>query len=166
MYVYLIQAGSKRGAIKIGVARSPDKRLATLQTGNHLDLRVLALIPCETRLKAEELERWLHYRLERFNIRGEWFNKKLSLKEVHRLSNLKGFSMEEIPTKTNAETMNNETIKKQIIVTDCQSCPFDSNCEAWKKLTRKQRVTLTISNSVPQNFILKTCPLEDLTNEQ
>jgi hypothetical protein len=57
-------------------------------------------------------------------------------------------------------------IKKQIIIDSCQECPFECGCEAWKNLTRKQRVTLTISNSVPQNFILKTCPLEDLTNEQ
>lgn len=49
---------------------------------------------------------------------------------------------------------------KIIRVTSCQDCPFHGTCKAWKALTRKQRVQLTIGNSTPQTFILAKCELE------
>lgn len=67
VYVYAIQAGDD-GPVKIGLAKCPAERRATLQCGNHLDLRGLAAwrdLPCEEKLIHEE---FAHAR-----IRGEWF---------------------------------------------------------------------------------------------
>lgn len=50
---------------------------------------------------------------------------------------------------------------KIIKVISCDDCPYNGTCKAWKSLTRKQRVIMTISTSVPQGFILKNCHLED-----
>lgn len=50
---------------------------------------------------------------------------------------------------------------KVIYVNSCAECPFNGNCKAWKKLSSKDRVYLTIGNSVPQDMMLKACPLED-----
>lgn len=103
--VYLIQAGGKKGAVKIGVAKDVHRRLSQLQTGNHLPLNLIAFIPCENRSEAEKLERWLHYKLRRFNIQGEWFSKKVNLKYVNELANDKGYLLEEIPSQTYAERL-------------------------------------------------------------
>jgi len=51
---------------------------------------------------------------------------------------------------------------KIIKVDSCNNCPYNGACKSWKKLTSKQRVYLTISNSIPINFMLKDCELEDL----
>lgn len=56
------------GPVKIGYAASPAQRLAELQTGNHLDLRVLASFPGTL-----EDEAALHRRFAILRIRGEWF---------------------------------------------------------------------------------------------
>ncbi len=52
-------------------------------------------------------------------------------------------------------------MSKLIKVSSCGNCPHNGTCAAWTALTRKQRVTLTISNSIPHNFILKDCHLEE-----
>lgn len=48
--------------------------------------------------------------------------------------------------------------RKVIIIDCCDICPFNGKCVAWKVLTGKQRVTLTIGVGVGK-FILKKCPL-------
>lgn len=50
---------------------------------------------------------------------------------------------------------------KIIKVASCNKCPYNLKCKAWKDLSQRQRVYLTIGNDVPHDFILKTCKLED-----
>jgi hypothetical protein len=70
-FVYVIQA-IVGGPVKIGVAKNPLARLAQLQTGNPLPLRLLYVVPGDRWLEAE-----LH---KRANITSrttggtEWFN--------------------------------------------------------------------------------------------
>lgn len=65
-FVYFIQAG--KGAVKIGVAADPFKRLAELQTGNHEPLRIVATLEGDV-----EHESSFHARFSRHRLRGEWF---------------------------------------------------------------------------------------------
>jgi predicted GIY-YIG superfamily endonuclease len=82
MYVYFIQAG-KKGAIKVGITNNVEKRIETLQIGNPYELRVLSLIPCESRAHAFEIERRIHKFFRRQNIRGEWFTGNIDLKKMN-----------------------------------------------------------------------------------
>lgn len=68
--LYFIAAGTEAMAIKIGYTAdaTADTRLATLQTGNHLPLFLLAFGPGTL---ADEQE--LHTLHRADNIRGEWF---------------------------------------------------------------------------------------------
>jgi len=50
--------------------------------------------------------------------------------------------------------------RKNIVVDSCETCPFIGECDPWKSLTSKQKVFLTIGNSV-KKFILNGCPLPD-----
>ena len=50
--------------------------------------------------------------------------------------------------------------KKQIIIEFCDECPFEGECKAWNKLTRPQRVKITIGVGVGR-FILKDCHLDN-----
>ena len=56
--------------------------------------------------------------------------------------------------------------KKMIVVECCQKCPFEGECSSWKKLDAKTRMTLAIGNSIPQEFMLKDCPLDDFEQSQ
>lgn len=67
VYIYLIRCGT-HGPVKIGLAKDPSERLATLQQGNPTALRGLAA----WRALAEE-ERMFHEELADHRIRGEWF---------------------------------------------------------------------------------------------
>jgi hypothetical protein len=66
-YVYVMQ-GDPGTPIKIGHAVNPIARLATFQTGNPQELRLLWVTP-----GGEPLERAFHRRLKGSRIRGEWF---------------------------------------------------------------------------------------------
>lgn len=72
MNVYFIRAGRK-GPIKIGVAKNVKRRVETLQTGNHEPLLILAIIPCNGKALAYNLESQLHSIYSRDRIIGEWF---------------------------------------------------------------------------------------------
>jgi hypothetical protein len=72
-YVYFVQ-GASGSPIKIGWAREPQKRIATLQTGRPEPLRALALIEGSRRLEGSIQK---HY--ARLRIRGEWFEPRPSL---------------------------------------------------------------------------------------
>jgi Meiotically Up-regulated Gene 113 (MUG113) protein len=71
-YLYILQAG-KEDFYKIGVSREfpENKRLGSLQTGNHLLLTVLLHWESEAYVVAEKL---LHYSLLPYKTVGEWFN--------------------------------------------------------------------------------------------
>lgn len=50
---------------------------------------------------------------------------------------------------------------KVINIYSCNDCPFNGGCQAWKKLSRKQRVTLALGMGVQREFILRDCHLDD-----
>ena len=67
-YVYIIFT---RGGefMKVGFTKTdPRLRMASLQTGNHLHLRLGSLFP-----GCRNMERALHQRLAEFRASGEWF---------------------------------------------------------------------------------------------
>lgn len=68
--VYFIQNGDD-GAIKIGMTRKLQKRLADLQVNNPIELRILGAIPTN---KPRDLERDLHRQFQEFRVSGEWFS--------------------------------------------------------------------------------------------
>jgi hypothetical protein len=72
--VYFIQCGGPRRPIKIGMARDPWARLATLQIANPYDLQLIATAVAP--FLAEEL---LHKRFAVSRIRGEWFEPSAAL---------------------------------------------------------------------------------------
>ena len=81
MKVYFIQSGPG-GAVKIGKARDPHKRMIELQVGNPKKLRLLHEIDCGTCSAADRMEKRIHDRLRTKNskgktgkhhIRGEWY---------------------------------------------------------------------------------------------
>ena len=51
--------------------------------------------------------------------------------------------------------------KRIIRVSSCSDCPLQGKCKAWKNLTKKERVFISISNSVPHDFMLSKCELEE-----
>jgi len=84
MYVYFIRAGN-RGAIKIGIARNIERRVATLQTGNAFKLNIMALIPCGCRKEAQNLESNIHKFFNRQRIRGEWFQGNIDFRKIEHI---------------------------------------------------------------------------------
>jgi predicted GIY-YIG superfamily endonuclease len=74
-YVYFIQSGY--GAIKVGVAKNPESRMANMQTSIPKALRLLAKFPMPDRQTARNLEQDLHKAFASERIRGEWFNRRI-----------------------------------------------------------------------------------------
>ena len=74
-YVYFIQAGY--GAIKVGMAKNPEKRLADMQVSSSKPLRIVAKFPMPDRERARCLEKELHGLFADERIRGEWFNRRI-----------------------------------------------------------------------------------------
>lgn len=79
-YVYFI--GGEVGAIKIGLAIDPKKRLQSLQCGSPIPLRILAVTP------GDKKEEYLyHLRLRQHRLHGEWFERHPDvLSEIERLA--------------------------------------------------------------------------------
>ena len=48
--------------------------------------------------------------------------------------------------------------RKVIVVDSCESCPFNLQCEPWKKLSKRGRFALVTGVGVGK-FILHGCPL-------
>lgn len=67
MATYIIQAGPT-GPVKIGRADDPNARLATLQTGQPEELRIIRIVDTPY-----ECEGAFHARFADLRIRGEWF---------------------------------------------------------------------------------------------
>ncbi|MBT8458082.1 MAG: GIY-YIG nuclease family protein, partial [Boseongicola sp.] len=65
-HVYFMQAGE--GAIKIGVSDDVWARMASLQTAQPEELKLIACLYC-----APHVERTLHRAFEAYSLRGEWF---------------------------------------------------------------------------------------------
>ena len=75
-FVYLI---ADDRFVKIGKANNPQKRLKELQTGNPIELKICALIPCANESKAYDLEGALHRAYRDYRLSGEWFDIKNKL---------------------------------------------------------------------------------------
>lgn len=74
-YIYIIKAG-KYDIYKIGITTLPiEKRLSTLQTGNHLELSLLRLYRVK---EYRYLETILKASFIQYHIRGEWYTCPLS----------------------------------------------------------------------------------------
>lgn len=71
MSVYFIREQPEE-YIKVGVSRSPPKRVKNLQTGNPRVLELLGWI--QTEGQDYELEAILHSKLESYCVLGEWFD--------------------------------------------------------------------------------------------
>lgn len=84
-YVYFIRAGVD-GPIKIGRANDMAKRVAMLQSGNHLRLTVLATVQLECAVAGEAR---YHRQFAEHRFRGEWFAPHPDLlAEIERLKDL------------------------------------------------------------------------------
>jgi hypothetical protein len=73
MYVYFIQAGRTNGLVKIGYAKDPEKRMADLQIGSSLPLRLIYKIKVSGLAEARDKERYFHLKFARQRAHGEWF---------------------------------------------------------------------------------------------
>ena len=94
MYVYFIRAGSN-GPIKIGVADNVESRMDTLQTGNHMELSIVAKIKCSGRKDAYRQEANLHKFFSYKRLRGEWFCGSIRLSNLDSLTESDQQAMEE-----------------------------------------------------------------------
>jgi predicted GIY-YIG superfamily endonuclease len=80
-HVYIIRNG-KKGGYKIGVARDVEKRRDSLQTGNPVELYIVAKFDFGSQAKAYQMESALHKMFKRHRIRGEWFDNRIRLARV------------------------------------------------------------------------------------
>lgn len=72
-FVYVI-APENHGPAKIGVADNPKARLASLQTGSPVKLRLIDAIPLPSRRGAHQIESLMHSIYEGCRLHGEWFD--------------------------------------------------------------------------------------------
>lgn len=72
-FVYFIQCG-ENGPIKIGIAVNVWSRLAALQCGNPVELKVLYYLRVASVTEAYRIEALLHKRYNHRRVSGEWFN--------------------------------------------------------------------------------------------
>jgi hypothetical protein len=79
LQIYFI--GGDAGHIKIGVSANPESRLAAIQTGSPIPLRILATV-----LGGYDAERAYHARFAAHRAQGEWFERHPEvLAEIDRL---------------------------------------------------------------------------------
>lgn len=72
--VYFIAYGSKDNSpVKVGYTSDIDMRIANLQTCCPYRLKLVMTVPCENKSMAIKLERFLHNRLKKGSMQGEWF---------------------------------------------------------------------------------------------
>lgn len=112
MYVYFIRAGNN-GPIKIGVADNVEKRVETLQTGNAVELIVIAVIKCSSRSAAFNKEAAFHKMFASKRIRGEWFRGGI---RINQLSELKEGDRQELEDEFLCKESDRDLLN---------SCPFD-----------------------------------------
>ncbi|AUR91226.1 coil containing protein [Vibrio phage 1.228.O._10N.261.49.C1] len=81
-YVYIIECNSPCfKPVKIGIAKNPESRMETLQTGCPFDLRLITKIEMPSRKAAHDLESFLHSKFKNLRMSGEWF--KLRYKSIN-----------------------------------------------------------------------------------
>lgn len=83
--IYLIRASN--GMFKIGMASNPRARIAGLQTGSPLELKLVhrRSVP---KAHARRAEKRIHKSLRRYRVRGEWFSGPvdLAIAEIDRIT--------------------------------------------------------------------------------
>lgn len=67
--LYIIQAAN--GHVKIGISSRPRGRLKSLSVGSPLDIELVATADVPY---PKEIEKSLHERFEKYNVKGEWFD--------------------------------------------------------------------------------------------
>lgn len=72
-HVYVIKQDGDHGPVKIGMARSPQRRLLSLQTGNHRKLTIAHAHPCSDKRVARRIEGTVHDMLNQHAVAGEWY---------------------------------------------------------------------------------------------
>ena len=82
-YVYILESD---GFIKIGIANDVQRRIKNLQCGNPHEIRLLNSVYSND---PSTVERVLHRRLDRYNIRLEWF--KLPDRITRYLASIRSF---------------------------------------------------------------------------
>lgn len=70
VYLYAMAAGNE---IKLGLSSQPETRKKDMQTGNAKEIELLWRLGPIDRKLAHKLEKQLHKKCKRFNVRGEWF---------------------------------------------------------------------------------------------
>jgi hypothetical protein len=76
MYVYVLGGFNLRGevkALKIGVTDDVERRIKELQTGQILEIRMIAAWDARSRKQAFAAESEAHARYKKAQMRGEWF---------------------------------------------------------------------------------------------
>jgi hypothetical protein len=76
-YVYVmasIENGVPVAPCKIGITRSLQGRLSSVQTGNPKKLVVFSAIYIPNRMVADVVEQCIHEWFDEFRLAGEWFN--------------------------------------------------------------------------------------------
>lgn len=69
-HCYIVQAEEH---VKIGHTSNLDRRMDQLQTGNHLQFKLLASFRYRKADRAATKEWTLHKKFKRHHVRGEWF---------------------------------------------------------------------------------------------
>ena len=75
-YIYFAKIKNKE-IIKIGYSINPKKRIIDMNTAMPLDIEILAVIK-----GSRKTEKWLHKLLQKYNIKGEWFEYNDSVKQI------------------------------------------------------------------------------------
>lgn len=88
MYVYFIEAFSEHELkrIKIGSSKWPEERLAKLQIGSPVKLKLMGKIRCKSDDHAKRIEKFAHNIFHAQRKRGEWF--RLSRKHIEQMKSL------------------------------------------------------------------------------
>lgn len=81
--IYVIASSKTNlGPVKIGISDNPEKRMKQLQTAFPEKLEIKYIEPFETKIKARELEKFLHKDISHLRSHGEWFS--ISVEEAIR----------------------------------------------------------------------------------
>ena len=89
MFVYIFGVFNLRGAlkaVKVGVTGNIDQRICELQTGQILEIKLIAAWHTTSRKQAFWVERETHIQYEKAGLRGEWFRPHIMKSLIYRVS--------------------------------------------------------------------------------
>lgn len=100
MYLYLIGAFDFNDillAVKIGVTEDVTQRIASMQTGQFCEMKLILAWEVESRKKCFYSESVLHEHYQKKRIRGEWFRVGIMKDAVHVVSDVVGSAPCSVP---------------------------------------------------------------------